>query len=634
MYKFLFNSFLEAYKQQIPATGAGLFRLFFGLITFQETLFLLYFNHLIFDPIPYLDVEFPMIYFFTCLWALVALSVAVGYRCQQSLLANYIFWIVFVHFTPMQRDFDGGFDLFMIGANFFLLFMPVDKALAIDGLRRKLVNPFKDYRQYQSEQVSYLSYYLPVIVCLGFLYFDSAVHKLFAEHWRNGLGGWLPSSMPYYVSALDLSWMLNLEALQKAIGYIIIVFQFTFLLFFRHRYLKFVYIAVGAGLHFGIAISFNIYPFGMGMLVFYILLLPPQWYQKIASRLQVEQPRLQVFYDEQCPLCNKTVLTLNHFDIFSAVEFKGAQSYARDYPALNNYTDQQLMQDLYAVDSQGRVYEGVATYAQILIAMRYCAIIGYLMKMPGIFNSAQKVYRKIADNRGRVSCDASCVVAEKQLPAMFYDRFFTQTDAKQIKRYTHRITKVFCLLFLLQLNSTLHYGVFYRLQENDVQYPSSKLLSSISNSVILTTQSFIGITPHALYMHDHFEGYHHLIALTYLDSSGNEQWLPFVNEQGRLLAPNWGRVHSMWANIAVTPNIDHWRLEKFIAKVTAFWGIKSGLKLDETRFLVKMKKIQSPSQWRPNLLRDNFSGPWATIGSVQWAGKFVEIDLPENINNL
>jgi hypothetical protein len=46
-----------------------------------------------------------------------------------------------------------------------------------------------------------------------------------------------------------------------------------------------------------------------------------------------------------------------------------------------------------------------------------------------------------------------------------------------------------------------------------------------------------------------------------------------------MLAPNWGRVHSMWANIAVTPNIDSVRLQKFIMKITAFYGYQLGLDL-------------------------------------------------------
>ena len=174
MYKLLSAKLLIRLQTQVPATGLGLFRLLFGLVTLQEVLFLMYFNHLIFDPIPYMDVEFPMIHFFLCLWAIIAVFITISYRYQTAIIANYIFWLVFVNFTPMQRDFDGGFDLFMIGANLFLIFLPADKAFSVDNLRRKLANPFVHYSQYKVPTVSILAYTLPVIICLGFLYFHSA----------------------------------------------------------------------------------------------------------------------------------------------------------------------------------------------------------------------------------------------------------------------------------------------------------------------------------------------------------------------------------------------------------------------------------------------------------------------------
>ena len=59
MYKTLLATLSQLHSKQAPATGIGLFRLFYGLVTLQEIIFLLYFNHLIFDPIPYIDVEFP-----------------------------------------------------------------------------------------------------------------------------------------------------------------------------------------------------------------------------------------------------------------------------------------------------------------------------------------------------------------------------------------------------------------------------------------------------------------------------------------------------------------------------------------------------------------------------------------------
>ena len=635
MYHLLHSKIFFLYNKKVPATGVGLFRILFGLVTLQEICFLLYFNHLIFDPIPYLDIEFPMIPFFLCLWAVTAVFLTIGYRCQQTIIANYIFWIVFVNFTPMQRDFDGGFDLFMIGANLFMIFMPIDKAFSIDNLRNKLQNPLKHYSLYPKQEVSILVYYIPVVICLGFLYFDSAIHKMFAEHWRNGLGAWLPSTMPYYISSIDMSWLLNLEIFQKVIGYTIMVFQFTFIFLFYIRQLRPLYVLIGIGLHAGIAITLNIYPFGIGMLIFYTLIVPFSWYRKAGLFLSAKSPALTVFYDELCPLCSRTILTINHFDIFNCIDFKSAQAHANKYPALAPIDQATLLTDLYALDKNNKLYYGVNTYAQILIKMRYLFFAGYILKSPGIYHLASKIYRNIADSRARITCDEFCVPSiAKTNTSSLYDRIFNPDSTKARKRYTHRISKVLVLLLLLQINSSIHYGILYRLDLNTKTTALTSLISNFSNTLIFFSNAFVGITPHALYLHDHFEGYNHLIAITYNDKSGNEKWLPLVMPDGRLKTPNWGRVHSMWANIAVTPNIDNQRLSKFIMKTTAFWGIKSGLDLDKTTFNIKLKKISAPAYWVPNLLAANLSGNWITIGNATWHNNSINLSLPDNINLL
>jgi len=635
MYKILHSKISSLYHTQVPATGIGLFRILFGLVTLQEICFLLYFNHLIFDPIPYLDIEFPMIPFFLGLWAINACLVTLGYHSQKAIISNYIFWIIFVNFTPMQRDFDGGFDLFMIGANLFMIFMPIDKAFSLDNLRHKLLTPFKHYSSHSKDNISILSYYIPVIICLGFLYFDSAIHKMFAEHWRNGLGAWLPSSIPFYISAIDMSWLLNNELIQKSIGYLIIIFQFSFVFLFHIRQLRPLYFLIGAGLHLGITLTFNIYPFGMGMLIFYTLVMPFSWYRKAAKLLTANTPSLTVFYDEQCPLCCRTILTINHFDIFNCIDFKSAQSHASKHPSLNHIDQATLLTDLYALDNNNKVFYGVNTYAQILIKMRYSFIAGYILKIPGIYHLACKVYRNIADSRSRNPCDSHCttVITTPRSPTL-YDKIFTPTSSRIEKRQIHKVSKILFILFLLQLNSSIQYGLFYRLKLDIKPTVITQLVSGISNTFVHYSGVFTGITPHALYLHDHFEGYNHLIAITYTDSLGTEQWLPFVTPEGRLQSPNWGRVHSMWANIAVTPNIDNHRLKKFIMKTTAFWGINSGLDLNKTTFNIKLKKISAPKQWVPNLLQSNLSGSWTTIGSATWLNKDISITIPDDINLL
>jgi predicted DCC family thiol-disulfide oxidoreductase YuxK len=634
MYNSLINFILQLQSKQVSATGIGLFRIFYGLITLQEILFLLYFNHLIFDPIPYIDVEFPMIPFFLCLWGIIASFIVIGYRYQFAVICNYILWIIFINFTTMQRDFDGGFDSFMTGAGFFLLFMPGDRAFSIDQLRYKLSTPLTHYNTYPKPTVSSLAYYLPVLICLGFLYFDSAVHKLFAEHWRNGLGSWLPSTQPYYVSAIDMSFLLNNELLQKFIGYTVLVFQFTFIFFFSNPKLRTVYLLVGLAMHLGITLSLNIYPFGMGMLIFYLLLVPFSWWRALSKLLTARQPSLTVFYDQQCPLCNRTVLTLNHFDLFNCIDFKSAQAYAQNYPTLSKISPDTLLLDLYAVDHSDRIYSGVGTYIQILKKMRYLYPIGFILSLPGIYTLAVNKYRSIADSRARITCDTECFIATGMTDNNLYRQVFESFATRKPKAFSRKLAKILVAIIVLQLNSTIHYGLLYRLNLDVKNSPISAPIAEASNALLMVSLTFLGITPHALYLHDHFAGYDRILAITYTDQHGVEKWLPFVNEQGRLLAPNWGRVHSMWANIAVTPTINNVRLEKFIMKVTAFWGLKIGLNLDKTVFNIKLKRINAPSYWVHDQLHQNFSAPWTTIGSVKWNNKVISFNLPENINSL
>jgi len=633
MYKFISFNILELLHKKAPATGIGLFRFFYGLVTLQEIVFLFYFNHLIFDPIPFIDVEFPTITFFLCLWGIIASFIVVGYRYQFAVTCNYIFWIIFVNFTPMQRDFDGGFDLLMIATGFFLLFMPGDRTFSIDQLRYKLSTPFTQYSSYPKPAVSLLAYYWPVFVCLGFLYFDSAIHKMFAQHWRNGLGSWLPSTQPYYVSALDMSFLLNNELLEKTIGYTILVFQFTFIFLFFNRRLRVLYLIIGAGLHLGITLSLNIYPFGMGMLVFYVLLIPFSWWRLIEKFLTAKQP-LTVFYDQLCPLCNRTVLTLNHFDIFKCIDFKSAQEFAIHYPALAAISHETLLTDLYALDAKNRVYSGVDTYIQICLKMRYLYPVGIILNLPGIYQLAVKKYRSIADSRVRINCASECPVPDKLQNNTLYYQLIEQFAASKPKAFSRKFAKIVIALLFLQLNSSVHYGIVYRLHVDTKQSAVVAAVSQASNALLTVSQTFLGIAPHALYLHDHFAGYEHILAITYLDKNGVEQWLPFVNQQGRLLAPNWGRVHSMWANIAVTPTINNIRLEKFIMKVTAFWGHKIGLNLDNTLFQIKLKKIHAPENWVYDQLHQNFSSPWTTIGTVKWTNNVISFNLPDNINSL
>jgi predicted DCC family thiol-disulfide oxidoreductase YuxK len=381
---------------------------------------------------------------------------------------------------------------------------------------------------------------------------------------------------------------------------------------------------MGMALHGGILLSFNIYPFGFGMLVHYALMMPFSAWRRLTGWIRTKAPRLTVFYDEQCPLCNRTVLTLEHFDVRRAVDFKGLQTCKQEFRALDGIPEQELLHDLYALGHQGRLYSGVDTYSRIFMAMTYLAPIGWLMSLPGLHQLAERYYRRIADNRARLACDETCVVENKaplqiESPLQGLLARYAGTPEQQ----TASIAKLLVLAAILQLNSTIHYGFLYRF---GVQ-TGSTLLGGVSNEMIGLSHALLGITPHALYVHDHFAGYEHIIGITYRDSTGKEQWLPFFDEQGRIIAPNWGRVHSYWANMAITRHPNRERLYRCARKITAFWGKELGMDFKKMDFTVKMKEIRMPSIWEPGLRAHNLAAPWRDIGRISWRDGFMRLEI-------
>jgi predicted DCC family thiol-disulfide oxidoreductase YuxK len=606
----------------------GFFRVFFGLVAIQEVVFLLYFRHLIFDPVPFIDRASPILHFFLLVWFIVLLFLIFGLFTRKAALWNYAFWVIFVVFTPMWQDFDGGFDQLMTGVSFLLIFLPSEKAFSLDRLRVRLQSvQLSADKDFESPKTSVLSYTLTLGLSLGLLYLDSGIHKLSSEFWRNGMGGWLPPSMPYYMSPLDMSPLLNNKLAEEIIGYSVIAFQLSFLFLFWKKSFRIPLLILGVLFHVGIILSLNVYPFGFAMLSLYTLLVPFSWWTQVGKWMVLDQPKLTVLFDKECPLCRRTVISLSHFDLRRAIVFKPLQDHAREYRALDDIPEEQLLKDLYALDQAGRLHRGLDTYTSILIAMGYLAPVGWILKLPIFHHLGNLAYRKIADSRTRIVCNLDCLpIPTSQQDDKPFSNLYNKFAATP-SQTAQRITKFLVLVLVLQLNCTLHYGLLYRWASAEKHDPVWALLGQVSDSVINFSHTFLGISPHALYLHDHFDNYNNILAITYLDNTGQETWLPFINQEGRLLSPNWGRVQSMWANVAVTSHMERARLEKFIRKITAFYANEMGIRLDGATFSIKEKRVEVPTVWTYELRHQNAKAPWHDFALAQWQGDSMTLSI-------
>ncbi|MCI0654815.1 MAG: hypothetical protein L0Y39_10110 [Methylococcaceae bacterium] len=575
------------------------------MVILQEIVYLVYFRHLIFDKIPFIETANPIVSFALGLWLLATALLIFGLYTFACSVANYFFWVLFVLISPMWRDFNGGFDQLMTSSSLILIFVHSERRFSLDNLRSQLKSADLAPKLVQDTRSPVIYYYLLVGVSLGLLYFDAAVHKLQSEIWMNGLGVWVPNTMPYYISPFDFDWFVNNRRLQELSGYFLFVFQLSFLFICTRRLFRIPLLFFGLLFHFGIIVCLNIYPFGFGMLVHYILLAPFKWWTFVARKIEYNSPVLHTY----CNITNRAslrmALTLRHFDFrnFSKFQFVATpdelpQIIREEHPDFRSFT-------LASLDRQNKGYEGLDGFLEkkyfwlVLFCLRFFDTVVLLFARSNRYAGLWRRLNAIRSNR----------IASRQ--------------ASDVKASSKSIYRFLAIVLILQVNSTLYYGLLKRFGFNERSTVQGEIIREVSTYITSISHILFGITPHALYMDEHFSGYELIIAFTYIDSAGHENWVPFIAPDGRFISPNWGRVHSMWANVAMHPPFNQIVFERLAKKVTAFWAQKLGIGTRSSIFIIKSKPVQISYRWVKDLRKKNLNGNWSEFGTIRWVeGRF------------
>jgi len=133
----------------------------------------------------------------------------------------------------------------------------------------------------------------------------------------------------------------------------------------------------------------------------------------IGQRLEASGGRIQVLYDELCPLCLRTVRLLACLDLFARLEFLDFRRLdLNDYNRTHklNLTSKDLEEEMYVV-SRGSAYRGFDGYRIIALALTAFWPLAPLLFLPGISWLGAVAYRYIARNRLRfLSCHSHCLV--------------------------------------------------------------------------------------------------------------------------------------------------------------------------------------------------------------------------------
>lgn len=260
---FLYHLIDKYYRLRIDPIGLSLFRIAYSSVVLLEVLQLFYFREMVYAPLStQTTIELTV-------WIMVVVCLILGLGTRPATILNYAFTLRFI---STLTDWEYHFDYGMTGMNFVLMFMPVSRVLSVDAfLRRWRTRALA--KQPQTDPVSVLNYTIPIFVGVGLVYFDSIFHKVTSQIWTQGLGIWVPSSLPQ-ITWHDWSILLNFELIALSLGYLTFFFEFAFVFCFWFRKLWLPLFVVGVGLHLGILATFPIPLFALGNVSFYILLVP------------------------------------------------------------------------------------------------------------------------------------------------------------------------------------------------------------------------------------------------------------------------------------------------------------------------------------------------------------------------
>lgn len=266
-------------ERRVPATGLGVFRIALAVVMLLEVAQLVYFKALIFDEIPYLRPDSghgPIL----ALWGVALICLMIGWRTRIASVVNYL---ATVSILGPLTDFEYHYDYVLLGTTFLLIWIRPEAALSVDRwLARRRGRPWRD-------DVSILAYYTPLLMGLGLVYLDSMTYKVGSPMWLGGLGLWRPASIPP-MTWTNLGPLLDQQLLVRGFGYLVLTFEAAFCFVFFRRRCRLPVLILGLVLHLGIIIAFPIPLFGLGVAIFYLLMVPFSFWRRVLPAPRAMQP--------------------------------------------------------------------------------------------------------------------------------------------------------------------------------------------------------------------------------------------------------------------------------------------------------------------------------------------------------
>jgi len=601
------ETFGRIFNLKVDALGLAVFRMIYTLILFAETLQLYNYRNIIYDDLPFIRLgEINVIFIFT-FWFITLAFLFLGLFTRTALILNYVFAVIIF---SSATNFEYHVFYAYVGMNFLMLFMPVSRVLSLDSLIRKIKYTNIGRPYIVDRKILEINYLAPVFVAIALVYFDSVFYKLSSRMWTDGLGMWMPSSLPMMIW-IDTSFILNNEFFVRFLGYLVVVFETVFIFLFWFRRFRVPFLLLGMFLHLGILIAYPIPWFALCAVGVYLLMVPQGFWTGISASFKSKTQTYKFYYDAECPLCNKVIVVIRHFDVFKKVNCLTVQGNAENDIALNGISENTLLIDIHAVDNKNRIYKGYAAYVQLLKHMIYTFPLALLLSLPGISHVGKRIYRYIAGHRLTERCTSeNCLMPEYSLPVNETDDFLVEgwNRLSISKNFWKTLLIVFTIFQLLLI------GISPTVQKYIKGTVVSDGLVSLNARIVPPLRKFTGIGPHPVFMYNiHFEGYNHIFKFV---CTNNNKRVPILD--------NNGMVTKSYANGALWVNYTFRVSSHTLVKEVYEQGIIPYLShfenengLSSSEYIIYVKEIETTDHWQKDFLHNQMKKPWQPAGKCK-----------------
>lgn len=591
--------FRKQFFTEIDSIGLSIFRFFYATILFLEAFQLYTYREIIYDKI---EISTYFIFFS---WLLTITCLIFGLFTKLVAVLNYLFSVIVFNSNDL---FEYNIFYTYLIINLLIIFTPVSQQLSLDSLIKKIKS--NQISQGSKPTAMRIYYYLPVLTGIALVYFDSILFKLNSPIWLNGLGLWLPISLPM-TTWTDLSFIANNELLIKFMGYFTLIFEIIFIFLFWFNFFRIPLLIIGVILHVGILIAFPIPWFALTFLSIYILMIPICFWKKLLLIFQKDKRKFYFYYNNQSIRSIKIALIINSLDIFKRIELKS--EFHNTIESLP--TDKKLQPETFGLNNNGDKFTGGDVYIQVLKHMKYTWPLGFILSILGIKQLYIALYSILSVKKVSKTHIINSHLTYSYKPKQRY--FQNQWFNKKLFLSVLLVSFLFLQTIISWTTPTVQ----------NLIWKSGFNLNKINNRVITLKKNitpfcsrFLGINNHPLFMDNHFKNYNQIIRIDIVDQNNQSLTLPLLNKQGM---PSTYIRGALWANYTFrtsNPSLPQNLYEKRIMPYLMYYCKHNSINKKHVHFVFYSKQLEIPKTWKKNILHEQFSKPWKIIGTYYFSG--------------